>query len=180
MKSVRSLPLAFLSIAVSLAWLPVAVRGETPESIPIPNANCEDGTSGWELVNFGKGEAGRIRSRKQSPTGQRRERIEVAEELATLTGQLVTLDRSASHKLAASKVYAASRRRLPLKPVGQLFQEAFAMAEHQKVIGARVGAHLDPRARTFHQLGATHHIRQRHAVVALASNDQHRFVPPLD
>jgi hypothetical protein len=58
MKSVRSLPLAFLSIAVSLAWLPVAVRGETPESIPIPNASCEDGTSGWELVNFRKGEAG--------------------------------------------------------------------------------------------------------------------------
>jgi len=40
---------------ISLAWIPVAGRGEAPESIPIPNANFEDGTNGWELVNLGKG-----------------------------------------------------------------------------------------------------------------------------
>jgi len=56
MKSLRSLPLALLLIAlISLAWIPVAGRGEAPESIPIPNANFEDGTNGWELVNLGKG-----------------------------------------------------------------------------------------------------------------------------
>jgi hypothetical protein len=55
MKSLRSLPLALLSMAISWAWFPVVGRGETPESISIPNANFEDGTNGWELVNFGKG-----------------------------------------------------------------------------------------------------------------------------
>jgi len=54
MHSLRFLPAALLSFAISLALFPAVCGAEAPERNLLENANFEDGTNGWELNNFGK------------------------------------------------------------------------------------------------------------------------------